>query len=62
MSNSTNILSLFDVSREQVFTSPTHTILLVDGKKPCGEIYWKDNHFGVRFGDYSYSPRTKELS
>jgi len=52
-----DILSLFDVSRNDIFSSPSNSILLIQqGKRqPCGEIYYKNDRFGVRFGDYNPS-------
>lgn len=64
MDEHADILSLFNVSRQEIFSSASNSILLFEkGKRsPCGEIYFKDEKFGVRFGDYKLSPIQKVLT
>lgn len=53
-----DILGILDVSREEVFASSKNSVILIPKgeEKPCGEVYFKNEHFGVRFGDYNPSP------
>lgn len=58
-----DILSLFNIDRHEIFAAANSRIMLVDSKyAPCGEIYYKNNHFGVRFGDYHNSSHYRVLS
>lgn len=58
-----DILGILDVSREEIFASSKNSVILIPKgeKMPCGEVYFKDEHFGVRFGDYNPSPIQKVL-
>jgi len=53
-----DILGIVNVSREEIFASSANSVILIpEGEdKPCGEVYFKNEHFGVRFGDYKFSP------
>jgi hypothetical protein len=59
-----DILGILDVSREEIFASSKNSVILIPKgeEKPCGEVYFKNEHFGVRFGDYNKSPIKKVLS
>jgi len=58
-----DILGILDISREEIFASSKNSVILIPKgeKKPCGEVYFKDDHFGVRFGDYKPSSIQKVL-
>ncbi len=53
-----DILGILDVSREEIFASSKNSVILIPKgeDKPCGEVYFRGEHFGVRFGDYNPSP------
>lgn len=53
-----DILGILDVSRQEIFASSKNSVILIpDGEsEPCGEVYFRDEKFGVRFGDYNPSP------
>jgi len=53
-----DILGILDVSREEIFASSKNSVILIPKgeEKPCGEVYFKDDKFGARFGDYNPSP------
>lgn len=58
-----DILGILDVSREEIFASSANSVILIsqDEKEPCGEVYFRNDKFGVRFGDYKPSPIQKVL-
>lgn len=58
-----DILGIIDVSREEIFASSANSVILItkDEREPCGEVYFRNEHFGVRFGDYKPSPIQKVL-
>ena len=57
-----DILNLINITKEELFSVPSNSIVLTDKDHiPCGEVYVKDNKIGVRFGDFSPSPRHKVL-
>ena len=59
-----DILGILNVSREELFASSKNSVILIPKgeEKPCGEVYFKNDKFGVRFGDYNKSPIKKVLS
>lgn len=58
-----DILGIFNVSREEIFASSNNSVILIPKgeRTPCGEVYFRNDKFGVRFGDYKYSPIQKVL-
>lgn len=58
-----DILGILDVSRQEIFASPMNSVILIskDEREPCGEVYYRNDRFGVRFGDYKPSPIQKVL-
>lgn len=58
-----NILAIFNISREEIFASSNNSVILIpEGeRKPCGEVYFRNDRFGVRFGDYKPSSIHKVL-
>jgi len=58
-----DILGIVQVSREELFASSANSVILVskDEDTPVGEVYYRDDKFGVRFGDYKPSPIQKVL-
>lgn len=58
-----DILGILDVSREEIFASSKNSVILIpkDERTPCGEVYFRNEKFGVRFGDYNPSPIQKVL-
>jgi type IV secretory pathway VirB10-like protein len=58
-----NIPELLNISRKDIFSSPQHSVILIPkGEKiPCGELYYRNNKYGVRFGDYKLSPIVRVL-
>jgi hypothetical protein len=63
MNQDSVILNLFDIDRNEIFFAHNNNVLLyVKGEQfPRGEVYYKNNHFGVRFGDYKPSTVAKYL-
>lgn len=53
-----DILGILNISREDLFASSANSVILVaqGERKPCGEVYFRNDKYGVRFGDYTYSP------
>lgn len=58
-----DILGIVQVSREELFASSSNSVILVAKGEdtPVGEVYYRDDKFGVRFGDYKSSPIKKVL-
>jgi hypothetical protein len=58
-----DILGILNVTREEIFASSANSVILISRgeREPCGEVYFRNDHFGVRFGDYNYSPIQKVL-
>ena len=58
-----DILGILNISREDVFASPVKSVILIPhGERiPCGEVYFRNDHFGARFGDYKDSPIQRVL-
>jgi|GEM_PF-6026045 hypothetical protein len=58
-----DILGIMNVSREEVFASSANSVILIPKgeRTPCGEVYFRNDRFGVRFGDYKPSPIKKVL-
>lgn len=63
MKNNSIILNLFDISNTELFIASNNNVLLyVRGEQyPRGEVYYKNDHYGVRFGDYKPSTVSKIL-
>jgi hypothetical protein len=58
-----DILAILEVSCHELFASPANSVILIpDGEdEPCGEVYFRNDRFGARFGDYNKSPIKKVL-
>ena len=62
MNEHSDFLSLFGINRNFVFETTGNNVLLVEGRIPVGEIYFRDGKFGVRFGDYKPSSHQIDLN